>query len=154
MKDNQNGVCACTKRCSKKGSGTGENECLEISFMIFRTGSVLIVGHCNIPILHIVYGFLKTILMEDYADFRINMIKPLKKAEKKKKLREKNNYNGCKIQLIYLKGDISSNLFIDILLYNLSFNTNFTSRNSLSEYFRSFLIKISQILLYLIVSIS
>jgi len=84
-----NGVCSCAKRCSKKGSGTGENQCKEVSFMVFRTGSVLIVGNCSVPILHIVYRFLKTILMEDHKDFRIDMIKPLKKVLKKKKLRKK-----------------------------------------------------------------
>jgi len=62
---------------------------LEISFMVFRTGSVLIVGHCDIPILHIVYNFLKTILKEDFEDFRIETVKPLKKPEKKKKRRKK-----------------------------------------------------------------
>ena len=89
MKNIQNGVCSCEKRCSKKGSGKGENQCLEISFMVFRTGSVLIVGHCDIPILHMVYNFLKTILKDDYKDFRIETVKPLKKSEKKKKKRKK-----------------------------------------------------------------
>jgi TATA-box binding protein (TBP) (component of TFIID and TFIIIB) len=89
MKNIQNGICSCEKRCSKKGSGKGENQCLEISFMVFRTGSVLIVGHCNITILHIVYNFLKTILTNDYKDFRIETVKPLKKQEKRKKRRKK-----------------------------------------------------------------
>jgi TATA-box binding protein (TBP) (component of TFIID and TFIIIB) len=89
MKNIQNGVCSCEKRCSKKGSGTGENQCLEISFMVFRTGSVLIVGHCSITTLHIVYNFLKTILKGDFKEFRIETAKPLKKPEKKKKRRKK-----------------------------------------------------------------
>ena len=89
MKKIQNGVCSFEKRCSKKGSGKGANQCLEISFMVFRTGSVLIVGHCSIPILHIVYNFLKTILKADFKDFRIETVKPLKKIEKKKKRRKK-----------------------------------------------------------------
>ena len=82
-------VCSCAKRCSKKGSGTGENQCKEVSFMVFRTGSVLIVGNCSIPILNVVYCFLKTILMEDHKDFRIDMIKFMEKVVKKKKLRKK-----------------------------------------------------------------
>ena len=89
--------------------------------MVFRTGSVLIVGHCSIPILHIVYNFLKTILEEDFKDFRIETVKPLKKSRKEKKEEKENNYNGCRIQLIYLKADISSKLLIDVLLYNFSF---------------------------------
>lgn len=43
-------------------------ECCEISFMIFRTGSVLIVGKCTEPILHEIYEFLKTILEHEYEN--------------------------------------------------------------------------------------
>jgi hypothetical protein len=39
----------------------------EISFMIFRTGSVLIVGKCTVSILHVIYDFLKTVLKNEYA---------------------------------------------------------------------------------------
>jgi hypothetical protein len=38
----------------------------EISFMIFRTGSVLIVGKCTENILHVIYNFLKTVLEDEY----------------------------------------------------------------------------------------
>ncbi len=38
----------------------------EISFMIFRTGSVLIVGKCTEDILHTIYNFLKTVLEDEY----------------------------------------------------------------------------------------
>jgi TATA-box binding protein (TBP) (component of TFIID and TFIIIB) len=38
----------------------------EISFMIFRTGSVLIVGKCSEEILYVIYNFLKTLLEEEY----------------------------------------------------------------------------------------
>ena len=41
-------------------------ECCEISFMIFRTGSVLIVGKCTEVILHEIYDFLKNILEQEY----------------------------------------------------------------------------------------
>jgi TATA-box binding protein (TBP) (component of TFIID and TFIIIB) len=85
----QKGVCMCKNRCSKKGSGNGENQCLEISFMIFRTGSVLIVGHCDVSTLNKIYEFLKTILQDDFKDFRINAIKPDKKPAKRKKVRKK-----------------------------------------------------------------
>ena len=89
MKKEQDGLCHCKNRCSKKGSGKGENECLEVSFMIFRTGSVLIVGHCDIPILTKVYNFLINILKEDYQSFRIESNHPAKKKNKKKKIRKK-----------------------------------------------------------------
>jgi len=38
----------------------------EISFMIFRTGSILIVGKCSEEILFEIYQFLKTLLEEEY----------------------------------------------------------------------------------------
>lgn len=88
-KEKQNGVCLCKERCDKKGSGKGENQCLEISFMIFRTGSMLIVGHCDVFILHKVYEFLINILKTDYMDFRIVTPYTNKKKPKKKKLRKK-----------------------------------------------------------------
>lgn len=43
-------------------------ECCEISFMIFRTGSVLIVGKCTETILYEIYDFLKTILEKEYEN--------------------------------------------------------------------------------------
>ena len=86
----QNGVCTCSNRCTKKGSGKGENQCLEVSFMIFRTGSILIVGHCDTNILNKVYDFLSDILLQDYNDFKINGKDNIKKPPKgKKKLRKK-----------------------------------------------------------------
>lgn len=72
-KDNllNNGVCNCEKKCTKKGSGKGINQCLEISFMIFRTGSVLIVGHCDENILNKIYEFLKKILIKERSKIMI-----------------------------------------------------------------------------------
>ena len=57
--------------------------------MIFRTGSVLIVGHCDVFILNKVYDFLKNILETDYIDFRIATPYTNKKQQKKKKIRKK-----------------------------------------------------------------
>jgi hypothetical protein len=82
------GVCACANRCTKKGKGSGENNCLEISFMVFRTGSALIVGHCDKVILNIVYGFLGDILKEEYNNIyicnNVEKKKPVKKKKRKK----------------------------------------------------------------------
>ena len=77
------GVCKCKERCNKKGKGTGENECLEISFMIFRTGSILIVGNCEEPVLNIIYNFLKIMLGKEYL--KITQGINFKNAYKKKK---------------------------------------------------------------------
>lgn len=42
-----------------------------LSFMIFRTGSVLIVGKCEIDIINEVYQFLKQIFHDEYYEIRI-----------------------------------------------------------------------------------
>ena len=68
-----------------------EGHWYEISFMIFRTGSVLIVGNCNSNILKVIYEFLKNILGEEYNNiFITNNIskkkKSIKKVRKKKLL--------------------------------------------------------------------
>lgn len=41
---------------------------IDVSFMIFRTGSVLIVGKCDEHILMVIYNFLKTILHNEYVN--------------------------------------------------------------------------------------
>lgn len=38
----------------------------EVSFMIFRTGSCLIVGNCSEKVLTFVYEFMKTLFMQEY----------------------------------------------------------------------------------------
>lgn len=40
----------------------------DVSFMIFRTGSVLIVGKCDENVLFIIYDFLKNILTTEYTN--------------------------------------------------------------------------------------
>ena len=90
-KDNKenNGICYCNNKCSKKGTGEGDGECKEISFMIFRTGSILIVGNCTKKILYIIYKFLKKILKTEYANIKTDYaLKPTISA-KKKRLRKK-----------------------------------------------------------------
>lgn len=47
------------------GLQKSKNAC-NVSFMIFRTGSVLIVGKCNEKILNVIYTFLKKIFHEEY----------------------------------------------------------------------------------------
>ena len=67
MNPTQDGLCRCKKRCGKRGSGDGENQCKEISFMIFRTGSILIVGNCEEEQLREIYDILKTVFYNEYA---------------------------------------------------------------------------------------
>jgi hypothetical protein len=63
----------------------------EVSFMIFRTGSVLIVGKCDDDVLLIIYEFLKTILINEYATIcqKNAQITPGLNKDKKKKIRKK-----------------------------------------------------------------
>jgi hypothetical protein len=68
----------------------------EVSFMIFRTGSVLIVGRCDENVLMIIYEFLKIILNNEYKNICQKIIKTSDDGEiatvkeKKKKVRRKN----------------------------------------------------------------
>ena len=62
----------------------------KISFMIFRTGSVLIVGKCDEKELNNIYEFLCKILNEEYAYISENSSEPIaKKIDRVKKLRRK-----------------------------------------------------------------
>jgi hypothetical protein len=60
----------------------------EVSFMIFRTGSVLIVGRCDENVLMIIYEFLKVILHNEYKNiFQKNVkISEDNTKDKKKKV--------------------------------------------------------------------
>lgn len=46
----------------------GEVDVSKVSFMIFRTGSVLIVGRCTDSILEKIYTFIRTLLETEYHD--------------------------------------------------------------------------------------
>ena len=63
----------------------------EVSFMIFRTGSVLIVGMCDEHILHDIYHFLKALLKTEFKSICQKIILPgdLTNKNKKKKIRRK-----------------------------------------------------------------
>lgn len=69
----------------------------KISFMVFRTGSILIVGKCDEHVLLTIYEFLKVVLKNEYKNIcqkNVNMDeineKNLKNKDKKKKIRKKN----------------------------------------------------------------
>jgi len=61
----------------------------EVSFMIFRTGSVLIVGRCDENVLFIIYEFLKVILINEYLNIFQKVTKVIEPV-KNKKIRRKN----------------------------------------------------------------
>ena len=56
----------------------------EISFMIFRTGSVLIVGKCNEDVLHEIYEFIRTMLETEYMTIGKCLVPPECALEKKR----------------------------------------------------------------------
>lgn len=67
-----------------------------VSFMIFRTGSVLIVGKCDEHVLITIYEFLKIILINEHKNICQNVIlgesnnNLVNIKDKKKKIRKKN----------------------------------------------------------------
>jgi hypothetical protein len=61
----------------------------KISFMIFRTGSVLIVGKCDEHILYDIYNFIKKILQDEYSEIVTNNITTESLVKKKKQVRKK-----------------------------------------------------------------
>ena len=58
----------------------------KLSFMIFRTGSVLIVGKCEEDVLIKIYEFVKTLLYNEFEMIATSIIdKPIEKSVKSKK---------------------------------------------------------------------
>jgi len=69
----------------------------EVSFMVFRTGSVLIVGKCDESILFKIYDFLKDIFQKEYSEIGENLNTTyLNKGDqvKNKKIRKKIMYTN------------------------------------------------------------
>ena len=64
------------------------NNYTEVSFMIFRTGSCLIVGNCTERVLKFVFEFIKKILADEYTNIYVENKDPISKV-KKAKLRKK-----------------------------------------------------------------
>ena len=62
----------------------------KVSFMVFRTGSVLIVGKCDEDVLINIYNFIKNLLAEEFEQIGGNIITPgLTNDKKKKKIKKK-----------------------------------------------------------------
>lgn len=63
----------------------------KVSYMIFRTGSILIVGKCNETILNNIYNFIKNILLDEFENIsssinlEVNNTKKIKNLKPKKK---------------------------------------------------------------------
>ena len=62
----QDGICHCKEKCEiNNKKKKKKNKCNIISFMIFRTGSILIVGNCDENILNIIYKFIVNVLISE-----------------------------------------------------------------------------------------
>jgi TATA-box binding protein (TBP) (component of TFIID and TFIIIB) len=59
------------------------NDYIEISFMIFRTGSVLIVGKCEDYVLHDIYDFIKELFRVEFLNIYSHIIQPEDDVAKK-----------------------------------------------------------------------
>jgi hypothetical protein len=86
--EKQNGQVHSEDRSQKMSELDDNNKYTEISFMIFRTGSCLIVGNCSERILKFVFEFIKMILTNEYQNIGVVNEEPVNK-NKKVKLRKK-----------------------------------------------------------------
>jgi hypothetical protein len=84
----QTGMVSSEDRVQKMSELNDNKRYTEVSFMIFRTGSCLIVGNCSESILNFIYDFIKTLLYNEYEEIQTpNESGPLK--IKKTKVRTK-----------------------------------------------------------------
>ena len=85
----QTGLVSEEDRNMKMSELGNNKKYTEVSFMVFRTGSCLIVGNCTEPVLRKVYEFIKNILLNEYTKICIPNEEPITKI-KKEKVRKKN----------------------------------------------------------------
>lgn len=83
---NQNGKCECAIRCCKNKKKS--YDCHEISFMIFRTGSVLIVGKTSKKCIYQVYEFIKDIFKNNYSRIKAEYNGPAKTKKKNRTVKK------------------------------------------------------------------
>ena len=84
----QNGQIILEDRGMKMSELGNNRKYTEISFMVFRTGSCLIVGNCTERVLKFVFEFIKHILSEEYPNINVENNDPVDKI-KKTKLRKR-----------------------------------------------------------------
>lgn len=84
----QTGKIQAEHRAFKLSELVDSRNYTEVSFMIFRTGSCLIVGNCTEKILRFVFDYIRNMLVEEYPHIRILSENPVIK-NKKPKLRKR-----------------------------------------------------------------
>ena len=88
-KERQRGLVEKEDRAMKKSELEGDQKYVEISFMIFRTGSCLIVGNCTEKILVFVYEFIKKLFHDEYEAIYTPTDEDAGTKEKKVKMKRK-----------------------------------------------------------------
>lgn len=84
----QNGKILQEERGMKMSELGDNKKYTEVSFMIFRTGSCLIVGNCSENVLMYIYNFIKKILEDEYRNISVKNEEPIVK-NKNIKIRKK-----------------------------------------------------------------
>jgi hypothetical protein len=70
--EKQNGRIQSDDRSMKMSELNYNKKYTEVSFMIFRTGSGLIVGNCSDAILYHIFNFIKSILVAEYKNISVS----------------------------------------------------------------------------------
>ncbi len=73
-----------------------------VSFMIFRTGSVLIVGKCNEPVLYKIYEFICQLFQREYPNIvcQNNVLETANRKQHEIMMKEKGNHSKLKRKTI------------------------------------------------------
>jgi len=88
-KEKQRGIITTDDKSQKMSELNDNKKYTEISFMVFRTGSCLIVGNCTEPVLRYVYEYVKDMLGNEYQEICSHEdVQPTK--PKQVKIRKKN----------------------------------------------------------------
>jgi TATA-box binding protein (TBP) (component of TFIID and TFIIIB) len=66
----QTGTVCKEDRVQKMSELNDNKRYTEVSFMVFRTGSCLVVGNCSESILNFIYEFIKMLLYNEYSEIK------------------------------------------------------------------------------------
>ena len=97
----QKGTILQSDRTQKMSELGYNKKYTEVSFMIFRTGSCLIVGNCSERILHLIFDFIKNMLTSEYHQIctksEYHIARPKKNKIRKKTIMVSHNYYNAEI---------------------------------------------------------
>ncbi len=85
------------------------NNIFKVSFMIFRTGSILIVGRCDETIINNIYLFIKDLLFEEYKNICINNTHVIFEKKSKNSALSSKKKKKIKIYSVYFNNIIKNN---------------------------------------------